>query len=148
MVSARLLAVGSDRAGEIAALHRLLFDPGWGEAAIRGLLARPGSLSFVAEVPGTAGLAGFVLAQVAADEAEILSLGVAPCSRRAGLGRRLTETLIEALRELSAQRLFLEVASDNAPALAWYRKLGFEPVGARKSYYACGGDAVVLALTL
>jgi ribosomal-protein-alanine N-acetyltransferase len=148
----RLLRTGAERASEIAALHRLLFEPGWDEAAVARLLDRPASLAFVAEASGRAELAGFVLAQVAADEAEILSVGVSRSCQRAGLGSRLVAELVCRLRSLCVRELFLEVATDNAAALACYRKLGFTAVGVRTSYYArranVRADAVVLKLAL
>jgi ribosomal-protein-alanine N-acetyltransferase len=148
----RLLPAGAERAREIAALHRLLFEPGWDEAAVARLLDRPASLAFVAEASGRAELVGFLLAQVAADEAEILSVGVAPPWQRAGLGSQLVAQLVGRLRGLCVRDLFLEVASDNAAALACYRGLGFTAVGVRQSYYAHAAnvraDAVVLKLAL
>lgn len=144
--SVRLGRAGPERAGEIADLHRLLFDPSWDETAVARLLDQPSSFALVAEVGGA--IAGFVLAQVAADQADILSLGVAPSRRRAGLGFQLMAELGRALTVSGARKLYLEVASDNAAALACYRKLGFTQVGARRRYYARApsgpADAVVL----
>ena len=84
----------------------------------------------------------FVIGQLAADEAEILSIGVSPNWQRAGLGTGLFEGLTRAARRGDAKRIFLEVADDNAPALALYRKLGFVENGRRKRYYERpGGEA-------
>jgi ribosomal-protein-alanine N-acetyltransferase len=51
-----------------------------------------------------------------------------------------------------ATRLFLEVADDNAAALALYARAGFSEAGRRPGYYARpdGGrqDALILALNL
>ena len=47
-----------------------------------------------------------------------------------------------------AKRIFLEVAEDNAPAVALYRKLNFVEVGRRKRYYERPGGEAVDALTL
>jgi ribosomal-protein-alanine N-acetyltransferase len=142
------LRAGAERAQEIAALHRLLLEPAGTSAAAR-LLARRGRWrSSRRRAVGRA--AGFVLAQVAADEAEILSVGVAKSCQRADLGSRLVAELVCRLRSLCVRELFLEVATDNAAALACYRKLGFTAVGVRKSYYtrAVRADAVVLKLGL
>lgn len=91
---------------------------------------------------------GLVLFRVAADEAEILTLGVIPEVRRAGVGRALLEAALENARTLGAAALFLEVAADNAAAIALYQQAGFGAVGSRKGYYSrVGGtvDALVLA---
>ncbi len=149
---ARLLPAAAERAREIAALHRLLFEPGWNEAAVAHLLDHPASLAFVAEANSQAELVGFLLAQVAAEEAEILSVGVAQPWQRAGLGSQLVAELVGRVRSLRVRELFLEVASDNAAALACYRRLGFTAVGVRTAYYARvandRADAVVLKLAL
>jgi ribosomal-protein-alanine N-acetyltransferase len=97
-------------------------------------------------------MAGFLIAQIAADEAEILSIGVAPEWQRRGIARYMVEGLVRAARRAEVRRLFLEVAVTNTAANRLYQSLGFEAVGRRKGYYQRPGadpvDAVVLALAL
>jgi ribosomal-protein-alanine N-acetyltransferase len=147
-----LLWAGPDRAAEIAALHEKLFDPPWDAATVRPLLDHPGSTAFVALLGQPKATVGFVLGQIAADEAEILSIGVAPEWQRRGLGRRLVEGLARAVARAEVKRLILEVADDNAAAHALYRGLGFTEVGRRRNYYhrTSGSpvDALLLALAL
>ena len=68
------------------------------------------------------------------------------------LGGQLVGGLIRAARRAEAKRLFLEVADDNAAALALYRRLGFVEVGRRQRYYERPAvpavDALVLQLAL
>ena len=78
-------------------------------------------------------LAGFVIGHIAADEAEILSIGVAPEWQRRGIGRQMVEGLVRAARRAEVKRLFLEVAADNEAAAALYKSLGFKKTGARKA---------------
>ena len=88
---------------------------------------------------------------MAADEAEILSIAVAPDWQRSGLGTRLIEGLVRASKRGEAAQIFLEVAEDNKAARALYSKLGFTETGRRKGYYkrSCGAvDALTLALKL
>ncbi len=87
---------------------------------------------------------GFVLARVAADEAEILTIAVLPEARRTGQGGRLLDAAVEATRQAGAAALFLEVASDNTAAIALYASRRFCPVGRRAHYYGQDRDAVVL----
>ena len=61
---------------------------------------------------------GFLILRMAADEAEILNFGVVPWARRKGLGRELLEAALILARELGIRSIFLEVAVDNAAALA------------------------------
>jgi ribosomal-protein-alanine N-acetyltransferase len=143
-----LLWAGPDQAEAIAALHKQLFDPPWDEAGIRALLDHPASTAFVAMVGNPKTAAGFVMAQLAADEGEILSVGVAKEWQRKGIGRRLIDGLARAMARAEVKCVFLEVAADNAAALALYRRLGFTENGRRKGYYERNGAPAVDAVKL
>lgn len=130
----------------LARLHGACFADAWSEAALAELLASPGAFAFLAGEDE-----GFVLARAAAGEAEILSLGVIPALRRRGIARRLLSAAAGEAKRRGADRLFLEVAIDNGPALALYRRAGFAKVGRRAGYYHRREGAVaaeVLALGL
>ena len=124
----------------LAKLHGLCFARAWDAETLSRMLANPGSFAFVHDD-------GFVLARVAADEAEILTLAVRPQARGKGLGRALLQAAINKARALGAATMFLEVGADNPHALALYAGLGFAKVGTRKGYYE-GRDALVLRLPL
>lgn len=145
-----LLWASPDRAAEVARMHAELFNPPWDEPAILKLLEHPAAAALLATAGPTREPAGFVIAQLAADEAEILSVGVATKWQRLGLGRRLIEGLIRAARRAEARRLFLEVSVNNVAALRLYESLDFRRVGVRPKYYKTPGqdpvDALILAL--
>ena len=146
-----LLWAAPERADEISQLHARLFDEIWDEKSIKSLLEHPASTSLIAVTGNPQVIKGFVIAQLAADESEILSLGVAPDWQRAGLGMRLVQGLARASKRGEARRVFLEVAEDNVAARGLYGKLGFGEVGRRKAYYQREGgavDALILALAL
>jgi [ribosomal protein S18]-alanine N-acetyltransferase len=147
-----LLWAVPDHARDIAGLHAAVFDTAWDAAAVARLLEHPGSTALVATTGIPKSMVGFVLGQLAADEAEVLSIGVAPEWQRHGLGARLMDGLARAAARGQAKRLFLEVAADNAGAQALYGKLGFTESGRRKAYYARQGgpavDAIVLSKAL
>ena len=147
-----LLWAGPERAEELARLHARLFNPAWDAPSIIRLLEHPGSTALVALAGDPKTTAGFVMGQIAADEAEILSIGVAPEFQRRGLGRRLVEGLARAVKRAETKRLFLEVAADNDAAFALYHSLGFTAVGMRRGYYGKSSgppvDGLTLALTL
>jgi ribosomal-protein-alanine N-acetyltransferase len=131
-------------AAPLAGLHAASFPDPWDAAAITALLATPGTFAF--HHPD-----GFVLARIAGDEAEILTLAVMPAARGRGLGRALLQAAINHAQGQGAVTMFLEVGVDNPAALALYSGLGFTKVGGRKAYYAGGGgggDALVLRLPL
>jgi ribosomal-protein-alanine N-acetyltransferase len=143
-----LLWADPERSADIAALHAKLFSPPWDEDGIRALLEHPASTSLIAVAGAPKAIVGFVIGQLAADEAEIQSIGVTPEWQRVGLGRMLVEGLARASRRGEAKRLLLEVAEDNAAAIDLYRSLGFAEVGRRKRYYIRTDSSPVDALTL
>ncbi len=147
-----LLWASPDRVTEIAALHAKLFDPPWDATSIAALIELPVAAALVAQVREPKAMAGFIIGQVAADEAEILCIGVAPEWQRRGLARQMIEGLARAATRAEAKRIYLEVAADNAAAMALYDSLGFSEVGRRKGYYQTAGaqpvDAALLALDL
>ena len=128
----------------LAGIHAAAFPRGehWSADALGVQLAMPGVFGFLAE-PG-----GFILARVAADEAEILTLAVVPEARRQGLARALLDATHPMAARLGAAALFLEVAESNLAGRALYRATGYEEVGRRRDYYVGGGDALVLRRAL
>jgi ribosomal-protein-alanine N-acetyltransferase len=91
---------------------------------------------------------GMILARVAADEAEILTLAVAPEQRRGGVGSALLSAAMDRAAERGAVRMFLEVAVTNDAARALYSAHGFTEAGLRRQYYTDGTDALILRSTL
>ncbi|MRX49428.1 GNAT family N-acetyltransferase [Paracoccus sp. S-4012] len=128
---------------DLAALHARCFTapPPWSAAAFADILSLPGA--FLILQPG-----GFLVGRVVADEAELLTLAVAPEARRHGLGRALCEGFAAAGRANGAASAFLEVAEDNAPARALYAAAGWREAGRRRGYYGPGRDAMILRLDL
>ena len=151
--SVSLLWATVERAQAIADIHRGLFAEPWDAGAVARLLDRPGATSMIAVVGEQRTPAGFVLGQIAADEAEVISIGVAPDWQRKGIGRQLLDGLMRAAKRAEAKRIYLEVAADNAAALALYSRIGFAETGRRKGYYARqhpapAVDAVVMTAVL
>lgn len=147
MASPRLFAPG-DLASLASAQRRCFPLEVWDEKSLESLIRLPTSLTLVIEGEG---IAAFLLLQVAPPEAEILTLGVVPERRRQGLAAQLLAAGMALLRAQGVKKLFLEVAEDNAPALALYARLGFQTQGRRKSYYKRAGvmiDAFLLECAL
>jgi ribosomal-protein-alanine N-acetyltransferase len=124
----------------LAAIHAAGFPPGeaWPAAALRELLEQPGVFGLI----DPAG--GMIMARVAADEAEVLTLAVAPQARRQGRGTALLGDAAAICARHGAARFFLEVSSTNAPAMALYTAAGFGAVGRRPRYYIDGSDAILM----
>ena len=131
-------------ASALAAIHAAAFPPreAWGEDAISLQLALPGGFGLIDE------RGGMLLGRIAADEAEVLTLAVAPSVRRQGIATALLRATTERVRAHGGTAIFLEVATGNAAALALYRREGFIEVGRRRRYYADSSDALVLRMNL
>lgn len=145
--AARLRPVVSADAPPLAALHAICFADAWPAAAILDVLAMPGAFGFLIATDGSPA-AAFALARVNTDEAELLTLAVEPSWRRYGLARALLETVAGECARRGADRVFLEVAEDNAAARSLYAGAGFATVGRRRGYYARPPAPAADALTM
>ena len=143
-----LLWATIDHADELAQCHAKLFDQPWDAASFQQFLSHPGSVALIARQGNPQQTVGFIVGQLAADEAEILTFGVDKEWQRLGIGRRLIEGLQRAAIKGEAKKLYLEVAEDNLPALVLYSRVGFKEAGRRKGYYKRPNSDDVDALNL
>lgn len=98
-----------------------------------------------------ANVCGFVLYSTVLDEGSIDNIAVLPRCRRAGLGGRLLDGALQAMRERGMRRCLLDVRQSNAAARALYTRHGFVEDGLRKAYYRTAGgfeDAVLMSRSL
>jgi [ribosomal protein S18]-alanine N-acetyltransferase len=90
-------------------------------------------------------LAGYIGFMIVDDEAHMTTIATAPAFQRSGVA---TTMIVDGIRTLCARgikAISLEVAANNEPAQALYRRFGFAPVSVRKNYYpATGQDALVM----
>jgi len=123
-------------ARDMAAIHAESFAPPFGSGGWDALeMATHTQRDFCLGIEHEGALAAFIIVSTPADQAEILTIATRESARRQGFGRRLIEYTVEQLRYQDASELFLEVAEDNAAALALYRGVGFQPIGRRPAYY-------------
>ncbi|MBI1417714.1 MAG: ribosomal-protein-alanine N-acetyltransferase [Limimaricola sp.] len=129
--------------GALARLHADSFvtPRPWSAAEIAEVLAGPGSFLHQSAH-------GFVIGRVIADEAELLTIAVAPAARRRGEGRALVAAFLAEAAKRGAAHAFLEVAADNAAARALYLAAGFAESGRRKAYYHPPAGPAVDALVM
>jgi ribosomal-protein-alanine N-acetyltransferase len=121
------------------------FGEAWTKAQCAGIMSLPGvwlTLARLDDVP-----AGFTLARIVADEAELLLLGVRPASRRRGVATALLRSVEADAATRGAVKLHLEVRADN-PAHALYDTAGFGVAGRRTGYYVGEAGQLFDALTL
>lgn len=94
---------------------------------------------------------GYAVLMPMADEAELLTIGVAAAQQRKGLGRAIIGSMLDAARKRNIKHVFLEVRASNAAAIALYHGAGFGKIGLRRGYYknANGSeDAITMACEL
>lgn len=132
----------------MAELHRESFDSPWSEQTFITLLSQPIVCGWIARDKEPT---GFVLARVAADEIEILTVAIRNSHRRKGIAQTLINQALDWGRKNNGVICHLEVAADNTAALALYESLGFEETGRRDRYYhrpQGAIDAVLMAKQL
>ena len=90
-------------------------------------------------------MVGYIGFMMVDDEAHMTTIATSPGHQRSGIA---TTMIVDAVRTLLAggiTHISLEVAANNEPAQALYRRFGFAPVAVRKNYYpVTGQDALVM----
>ncbi len=89
---------------------------------------------------GNKEIVGFTVILENPPDAEIHNLFICNELRGRGLGKILFKQAIQML-SAEVENLYLEVSEDNNIAIALYKSLGFEEIGARKNYYRKGSTA-------
>jgi ribosomal-protein-alanine N-acetyltransferase len=136
----------TDDAARCAELESLLFggDDPWPARAFRAELAAGHTHYAAARVDGKlVGYAGIArLGRREPFEYEIHTIGVDPDYQGRGIGRRL---LADLLAVAGDGTIFLEVRTDNEPAIMLYESVGFVRVGVRRRYdRPSGADAYTM----
>lgn len=138
-MSITLGAVRNTDLGDLERLHAACFpDDAWNSSALATVLAIAGTEGMLARSE-TGDICGLLIGQLLGEDAEILTLGVAPASRRQGIAQALLSAFIARSRAAGATRVVLEVAADNDAAIALYRAFGFARQGTRTNYYRRAG---------
>jgi ribosomal-protein-alanine N-acetyltransferase len=130
----------------LARLHGASFHRGWGETEFEQMLGEANTL--VHRLRQGRAVIGFAVSRMAADEAEILSIALAPAHRGRGLSRELFLTHLGHLAGRGIRTVFLEVEENNQPARRLYERAGFVVAGRRERYYKEAGGQELNALVM
>ena len=133
-------------APRLAELHGASFHRGWGEGEFEDMLSQRNTLAHRLRLRSK--LIGFAISRIAADEAEILSIAIAPGHRGRGLSRQLLLTHLGHLTGRGVRTVFLEVEENNLPARRLYDRAGFAIAGRRERYYREAGGEQLNALVM
>jgi ribosomal-protein-alanine N-acetyltransferase len=102
-----------------------------------------------AEAPPGGGILGFLVGEASARGAgHIITIDVRAEARRHSLGTALLEAAEERLRVGGSRHVFLETAVNNAPAIAFYKRHGYELIKTIPRYYKNNLDALLLGKRL
>ena len=132
----------ADDVSAIAEAEELIFSDPWGRKDILAAVCQSGAMCYVAVSDGA--LAAYVIGRVIAPEGEIYRIATLPEKRGRGIGYRILDFAVKTERGRGLESLFLEVRSQNLPALALYRSYGFKKIGVRKNYYKNPTDDAIV----
>ena len=112
---------------------------------LRAYIRRKKTLTLIAERPKTEEIVGFLVAEAGGDRlAHIITLDVLPDYRKQGVGSLLLDVFEARATQGGSRVVRLETAVDNAVAIAFYKRKGFDVIGTYPRYYSNGVDALVL----
>jgi len=134
----------------VRAIEALSFSNPWSDNTFRGEIQNTSISSpmVVVRRPAEEVVAYIVYWQIR-DDVQINNVAVHPDHRGLGLGEAMMRYAIAKVRAAGAGFVTLEVRQSNTAAVTLYKKLGFEILGTRKSYYTKPDeDAHVMGLVL
>lgn len=129
----------------IAELEELIFSDSWSYRDIQDLICTEGAMCFCA-VDNSDKVLAYVIGRLIPPEGEIYRVAVRPEMRQRGIGYRLLDYAIKTAKGHGLERLFLEVRSQNIPAINLYTAYGFKKIGIRKNYYKNPQDDAIIML--
>lgn len=151
--SARVRQLTPADAPACAEIEQILFpeDSPWSAEAFASEIAAPHTHCLALEATDTARepqLIGYAILAVGGPandpEAEIHTIGIIPEWQGKGLSKLLMDPLVAVADRLHAP-IFLEVRTDNRPAVGLYERYGFAIEGTRRAYYQpSGADAFTM----
>jgi len=147
-----LAAMSEADLAEVMAIEEAIYSHPWtrgnfADSLVAGYECRTWRLDSSEHAP----LVGYFVLMVAAGEAHLLNLSIAPAWQRKGHGSVLLREAAGIARARGARGIFLEVRPSNAGAQALYTRFGFRRIAVRRGYYPAHTgreDALVLTLAL
>ncbi|MBA2689640.1 MAG: ribosomal protein S18-alanine N-acetyltransferase [Burkholderiales bacterium] len=144
----RLSPLRPEQLDHIGAIEKSLYEFPWTAGNFRDSL-QAGYSCWTCHVDDQ--LVGYAVLMIAAGEAHLLNISVAPAWQGRGFGKALLEFLMALARERHCERMLLEVRQSNLKACKLYQRNGFIVLGSRKDYYPAQEgreDAIVLERAL
>jgi ribosomal protein S18 acetylase RimI-like enzyme len=150
------------------AIDQSCFDPevAYSRYELQLYLRRPGAFTLVADTdgqplqslndapaPGAASGQSSILAFVVAESSRrgmghIITIDVRPAIQRQHIGSALLDAAENRLRAAKCHAVRLETAVDNASAISFYKRHGYDVIKVIPHYYSNGVDALLLEKNL
>lgn len=126
-------------------IDQLCYEPeiAYSRRDLREYMRFPGAECIVSETEH-AEIAGFCLAAHEDQLGYIITMDVLSAYRRLGIAAELLQRIEQTLALKGVQEVWLETATDNNPAIAFWGKHGYRKQGVRKNYYPGGRDAYTM----
>ncbi|MDR2158157.1 MAG: ribosomal protein S18-alanine N-acetyltransferase [Holosporaceae bacterium] len=128
----------------LAEIHKRCFDDGWDAKTFADMLSKNVFFGFL-DLEKTA--RGFIVGKMVMEEIEIITFCVLPEFRNRGLGKMLINEVDKHAQSNCVEKIFLEVAENNAVAKKIYENSGYAEISRRREYYCMkegGVDALVM----
>jgi len=113
---------------------------------MRAFLRLPGAECLVAEEDGV--IQGFILTDRDGPAGHVITLDVAPGTRRRGVGTELLEAAHRSLAGHGVREVELETSTTNDAAVAFWKNHGYRACGVLTNYYENGEDAYWMTKSL
>ncbi len=121
-------------------------DVAYSKRELRAYLQMPGAECIVAETADS--IAGFCISAHQNTRGYIVTIDVLERFRRIGVGSSLLRKLEQSLAADGVREVWLETATDNESAIAFWKKHGYRTFGTRTGYYPGGRDAFSMKKTI
>ena len=80
-------------------------------------------------------LRSYLIARIAGDDMEIITLGIDKGYRRRGVATSMIKELVAITKKKKIKRILLEVSKENTAGRNLYKKIGFVTYNIRENYY-------------
>lgn len=129
---------------QVHEIERLSFTAPWSIDSFIYELNNRMTILLVAEFNGQ--IIGYICLRTIIDVTEILNIAVHPKFRRRGVGAGLLKRALDELmsEHQDSKTVRLEVRESNTPAIALYKRFGFEVIGRRRDYYHSPREDAIL----
>lgn len=127
---------------KIAQIESDIFPDPWPESAFGEHLENRNWFARVVE--NGSGIIAYACFMTVAGEAHLTNIAVIESYRRKSVAKTLMESILEELKKMKCEIIYLEVRQSNQSAISFYDKLNFEELYKRDNYYQNPNEGAVV----